>query len=32
MLVGEHGADRRLLAIAEAIEEVVAPGSKLAGD
>jgi aspartyl-tRNA(Asn)/glutamyl-tRNA(Gln) amidotransferase subunit A len=26
MLIGEHGADRRLLAIAAAIEEVVSPG------
>jgi len=25
MLIGEHGADRRLLAIAAAIEQVVSP-------
>jgi aspartyl-tRNA(Asn)/glutamyl-tRNA(Gln) amidotransferase subunit A len=27
MLIGEHGADRRLLAIAAAIEQVVSPPS-----
>jgi aspartyl-tRNA(Asn)/glutamyl-tRNA(Gln) amidotransferase subunit A len=32
MLVGEHGADRRLLSIAAAIEEVVSPGFEQAGD
>jgi Asp-tRNA(Asn)/Glu-tRNA(Gln) amidotransferase A subunit family amidase len=25
MLIGEHGADRRLLAIGEAIEQTVSP-------
>jgi hypothetical protein len=25
MLIGEHGADRRLLAIAAAIEKIVSP-------
>jgi aspartyl-tRNA(Asn)/glutamyl-tRNA(Gln) amidotransferase subunit A len=32
MLVGEHGADRRLLSIAAAIEEVVSPGFEQTGD
>ena len=32
MLIGEHGADRRLLAIAAAIEAVVSPDFRQAGD
>ena len=32
MLIGEHGADRRLLAIAAAIEVAVSPGFRQAGD
>jgi aspartyl-tRNA(Asn)/glutamyl-tRNA(Gln) amidotransferase subunit A len=32
MLIGEHGADRRLLAIATAIEAVVSPDFRQAGD
>ena len=32
MLIGEHGADRRLLAIAAAIEAAVSPDFRQAGD